>query len=329
MSDDLPPLPELPFAPDPDLVREWARAYAREAVRAALAHPPTSAEPVASEPVTDEPVLWPLARKVWTDEAGKVHSGVVDCSAPVVDEQAVQELMRLHRQVIKSQFNLMRTWNGVLHSTLEADEAALESALRAALARLAELEAFERSYYSLQADLRKDGIPSIAAVPALIAELRAHPPTSAAPLPSDVEARITAYLSSGGLFNPELANHDSVRDLLMDCRDALRTLSKERQEFADKDRRKTAEYNILVQENRSLSKDAERLDFMNAHPGLVEFGQGFKGTGAWYYVSSPPDSVKPQPNLRATIDAALAAKEPKSADSAPSATPAIPEKSAP
>ena len=35
---------------------------------------------------------------------------------------------------------------------------------------------------------------------------------------SDIEKRITAYLSGGGLFNPEMANHDAVRDLLMDCR---------------------------------------------------------------------------------------------------------------
>ena len=36
-----------------------------------------------------------------------------------------------------------------------------------------------------------------------------------------VSARITAYLSGGGLFNPELANHEAVRDLLIDCRAAL------------------------------------------------------------------------------------------------------------
>lgn len=33
--------------------------------------------------------------------------------------------------------------------------------------------------------------------------------------------RITAYLSEGGLFNPELAEHAAVRDLLIDCRAAL------------------------------------------------------------------------------------------------------------
>ena len=33
--------------------------------------------------------------------------------------------------------------------------------------------------------------------------------------------RITAYLSGGGLFNSELADHVAVRDLLIECRDAL------------------------------------------------------------------------------------------------------------
>lgn len=33
--------------------------------------------------------------------------------------------------------------------------------------------------------------------------------------------RITDYLASGGLFNPEMANHEAVRDLLIDCRDVL------------------------------------------------------------------------------------------------------------
>lgn len=38
---------------------------------------------------------------------------------------------------------------------------------------------------------------------------------------AELAERITAYLSGGGLFNPELANHEAVRDLLIDCRDAL------------------------------------------------------------------------------------------------------------
>lgn len=37
----------------------------------------------------------------------------------------------------------------------------------------------------------------------------------------DLLCRIGEYLSSGGLFNPELADHEAVRDLLMACRDEL------------------------------------------------------------------------------------------------------------
>jgi hypothetical protein len=33
--------------------------------------------------------------------------------------------------------------------------------------------------------------------------------------------RITEYLASGGLFNPELVNHDAVKDLLIDLREFL------------------------------------------------------------------------------------------------------------
>lgn len=32
---------------------------------------------------------------------------------------------------------------------------------------------------------------------------------------------ITAYLCGGGLFNPELADHIAVRDLLIECREVL------------------------------------------------------------------------------------------------------------
>jgi hypothetical protein len=44
---------------------------------------------------------------------------------------------------------------------------------------------------------------------------------------AELISRITAYLSGGGLFNPELAIHDAVRDLLIDCRTALSAPPKE------------------------------------------------------------------------------------------------------
>ena len=37
----------------------------------------------------------------------------------------------------------------------------------------------------------------------------------------DLINRITYHLSSGGLFNPELADHLAVRNLMMECREAL------------------------------------------------------------------------------------------------------------
>lgn len=34
----------------------------------------------------------------------------------------------------------------------------------------------------------------------------------------DILEKIEEYLSNGGLFNPELMDHDKVRDLLIECR---------------------------------------------------------------------------------------------------------------
>lgn len=50
--------------------------------------------------------------------------------------------------------------------------------------------------------------------------------TTDAHIPKDeLSDRITAYLAGGGLFNPELANHDAVRDLIIDCRDEIKRLA--------------------------------------------------------------------------------------------------------
>ena len=47
----------------------------------------------------------------------------------------------------------------------------------------------------------------------------------------DLINRITYYLSSGGLFNPELADHLAVRGLLMECRDALAQRTEQEQQI--------------------------------------------------------------------------------------------------
>lgn len=40
---------------------------------------------------------------------------------------------------------------------------------------------------------------------------------------TNVARRITDYLATGGLFNPELADHEAVSELLRDARDVLLT----------------------------------------------------------------------------------------------------------
>ena len=47
------------------------------------------------------------------------------------------------------------------------------------------------------------------------------PPTPVAGEAGTLVNRITAYLSLGGMFNPEAMEHDKVRDLLIDCGAAL------------------------------------------------------------------------------------------------------------
>jgi hypothetical protein len=39
-----------------------------------------------------------------------------------------------------------------------------------------------------------------------------------------VADKITDYLASGGLFNPELMEHQKVRDLLIECRTEIEVL---------------------------------------------------------------------------------------------------------
>lgn len=53
--------------------------------------------------------------------------------------------------------------------------------------------------------------------------------TAQAPTPRNrnVPARITEYLASGGLWNPELADHDAVRGILIDARDVIEIAERE------------------------------------------------------------------------------------------------------
>lgn len=53
---------------------------------------------------------------------------------------------------------------------------------------------------------------------------------SSKPMNRHVPARITEYLATGGLFNPELMDHQAVRDLLIDARDVIEILERERRQ---------------------------------------------------------------------------------------------------
>jgi hypothetical protein len=44
----------------------------------------------------------------------------------------------------------------------------------------------------------------------------------------DLPARITEYLSAGGLFNPKLMDPDAVRTMLIDARDVIEVIARER-----------------------------------------------------------------------------------------------------
>lgn len=59
-----------------------------------------------------------------------------------------------------------------------------------------------------------------------------------------VPDRITRYLTSGGLFNPELVCHEDVRGLLIDCRTALAA----------------SEANLATAKNDALEEAAQRLE---------------------------------------------------------------------
>jgi hypothetical protein len=62
-------------------------------------------------------------------------------------------------------------------------------------------------------------------------------PAPGADLAGMLDGRITAYLAGGGLWNPELANHDAVRDLLIDARAAFAQVAREREEAVDRGNR--------------------------------------------------------------------------------------------
>jgi len=64
--------------------------------------------------------------------------------------------------------------------------------------------------------------------------------------------KITEYLSNGGYFNPELMEHDKVRDLLMDIREQLAVYAKA---IMDKDAEIERLRDMLIIVSQWIDKD--------------------------------------------------------------------------
>lgn len=68
--------------------------------------------------------------------------------------------------------------------------------------------------------------------------------------------RIKQYLSAGGLFNPELMEHEKVRDLLIACREEL--LARRHSPDAEPSKPRLTGVNDLVEFYEKLSAPSER-----------------------------------------------------------------------
>jgi spermidine synthase len=70
---------------------------------------------------------------------------------------------------------------------------------------------------------------------------------------TDILDRIQNYLGSGGLFNPELMEHDKVRDLIRDCREEITQLREIAFDIAMMDS------NDYTEHDEALFEDAKSL----------------------------------------------------------------------
>lgn len=102
-------------------------------------------------------------------------------------------------------------------------------------------------------------------------------------------ARITEYLCVGGMWNPELMEHDKVRDLLVEMRAAVPSL--------------IAEVKRQAQQIAELERDRERMDWLQANPPDGHNVSYFNvPSGKYWWVFGTPKSYT---DVRAAIDAAM------------------------
>jgi uncharacterized protein YtpQ (UPF0354 family) len=76
---------------------------------------------------------------------------------------------------------------------------------------------------------------------------------------SDIVERCTEYLSVGGFFNPEMMDHEKVRDLVIDCRTEIERL---REALAGNDlyvKTWSDDYDAMKIENERLREEVQKL----------------------------------------------------------------------
>lgn len=84
----------------------------------------------------------------------------------------------------------------------------------------------------------------------------------------DVLDRVTDYLSKGGLFNPELMEHNKVKNLILDCRDKIRTLKSELNSVKDRLYQyhySPEQFDELQEEIKLLKYELNQQRFNNKH----------------------------------------------------------------
>ena len=108
---------------------------------------------------------------------------------------------------------------------------------------------------------------------------------------SDIAELLTEYLLHGGLYNPELMQHDKVRDLLIDCRDEIARLRDAIRSLADQDGTLSVQGgNVTVTMDATLATHATPHEGSVQGEGSVLDSRNWKEPVAWAVVY-PNDEV--------------------------------------
>jgi hypothetical protein len=108
---------------------------------------------------------------------------------------------------------------------------------------------------------------------------------------SDIAELLTEYLLHGGLYNPELMQHDKVRDLLIDCRDEIARLREAIRRLAEQDATlSVCGGNVTVTMDATLATHATPHEGSVQGEGSVPDSRNWKEPVAWAVVY-PNDEV--------------------------------------